>query len=259
MGKQYVKKYEINTVDFDENHRLRAITIINFLQDISTRHYWHALTESGVDDADGFWVIVEWDVNVHYYPERAQFVTVTTEPVYFRKFIAYRRYTIVDEMGRSVATAMSKWAYMSLAIRKQANIPAEIYDVFGVSKDAEKPPKLQKAVQPEVDPIVCHHQVGYNDIDVNGHVNNGAYFHWLMNAIPESMKAARQPSVIQIHYRQEVFKGADVVLSLYASPEQQLSVETNSKADATAQKNDSALLADICEGDRVAVQCVLGW
>ncbi|MBS7526423.1 hypothetical protein KHM83_07015 [Fusibacter paucivorans] len=259
MGKEYVKKYEINTVDFDENHRLRAITIINFLQDISTRHYWHALTESGVDDADGFWVIVEWDVKVHFYPERAQFVTVTTEPIYFRKFIAYRRYTIVDELGRCMATAMSKWAYMSLSIRKQANIPPEIYDVFGVAKDAVKPQKLQKTQQPDVEPIICHHQVGYNDIDVNGHVNNGAYFHWLMNAIPERLKAARQPNGIQIHYRQEVFKGADVVLSLYAAPEQQANTEMNGETDHFAHENGNALLADICESDRVAVQCVLTW
>jgi acyl-ACP thioesterase len=246
MGKKYVKKYEINTVDFDENRRLRAITIINFLQDISTRHYWAALTETGVEDADGFWVIVEWDVKVHFYPERAQVVTVTTEPIYFRKFIAYRKYDIVDASGNCVATAMSKWAYMRLSLHKQANIPSEIYDVFGVEPDAEKPPKLQRMQQPDIEPIVRHHHVGYNDIDVNGHVNNGAYFHWLMNAIPDTLSEARQPEGIQIHYRQEVFKGADVSLSMYVGA-------------GAENENGNALLADICESEHVAVQCALFW
>ena len=249
MGQTYVKKYEINTIDFDMNRHLRAITIINFLQDISTRHYVSALRENNLKDEDGFWVIVEWDVIIKQYPDRAQWLSVLTEPIYFRKFIAYRRYEITDESGQIIATATSKWAYMSIQKHAQTNIPAYIYEMFGVEASAEKPDRLPKLFMPETDAYSFTTRVAYSDIDVNGHVNNGAYFHWLMDAIPEVISEARYPKQIQIHYRNEMFNGEEVRIKLAKAPKQ----------EDLQLIGTQYLVSEIENHEKTAVQCVLSW
>lgn len=249
MGHQYVKNYVINTIDFDENRHLRAITIINFLQDISTCHYNWALAQNQVEDDDGLWVIVEWDVEIVRYPSRTQTLSVMTEPVYFRKFIGHRRYEIKNDQGELLVRGMSKWAYMSASKRAQANIPKEIYSLFGVDEKAEKPPKLVKVKIPDVKASIDRHRVAYSDIDVNGHVNNGAYVHWLMDAIPSEFEKARYPKRLQVHYRNEMFINEEAVIEVYPDV----------LGDDLLLQGDYYLVAEVKGKDQVAVTCVLSW
>jgi len=217
MGAEYVKKYEIRTYDFNEFLQLRAETIMNFLQDISTMHYQEMVRLNAEIDPDGLWVIVDWDVTIHHFPVKVQTLNVLTEPIYFRKFIAYRRYEITNEAGDVIVEAMSKWAYISKEQRRQISIPNEIYRAFDVSPTAIKPKKMVFSEETKHWLAQMHHHSKYSDIDVNGHVNNVAYFRWMIDAIPRDIIENLRPYHIKIQYKKEVFQWEDVNIDVWAS------------------------------------------
>ena len=217
MGAKYIKKYDIRTYDFNEFFQLRAETIMNFLQDISTMHYQEMVRLNAEIDPDGLWVIVDWDVTIHQFPVRVQTLNVITEPIYFRKFIAYRQYEIANEEGDVIVEAMSKWAYISKEQRRQTSIPNEIYRAFDVSPTALKPKKMVFSQETKHWLSQMHHQSKYSDIDVNGHVNNVAYFRWMIDAIPRDIIENLRPHHIKIQYKKEVFQWDDVNIDVWAT------------------------------------------
>jgi len=217
MGVQYVKKYEIRTYDFNEFYQMRAETIMNFLQDISTVHYQETVKLHEDIDPDGLWVIVDWDVTIHKFPNCVQTLNVLTEPIYFRKFIAYRRYQITNEAGEVIVEAISKWAYISKTQRRQASIPIAVYHVFEVSPEAPRPEKIVFSQEIKHWLAQSHHQAKYSDIDVNGHVNNVAYFKWMMDAVPREVIENFRPHRIKIQYKKEVFQWDEVAIDIWVT------------------------------------------
>ena len=128
MGYEFTKKYAIETYDFDRYGKVKITSLMNVLQDISTVHF-NQVTQGRIENSSGIWVIVEWDFNVIAPPEKPCEIMVTTEPIYFRKFIAYRKYTLRDQTNRILGTAISKWAYIDLELRKNTSIPNANRDI----------------------------------------------------------------------------------------------------------------------------------
>ena len=198
----FEKPYELHTFDFDPHKTVRLTTILNYLQDISTVHYRSLF---GKDHDHAVWVIVEWDIHFVSPIEKIQKLTVKTKPTYFRKFIAYRAYEILDQAGKIVCTATSKWAYINYETRKQETIPQVLYERFGVPENSQKPLKLD-----HMDfKIECVEGMTFksrfSDIDINQHVNNVSYLKWALDSLPYEYIKEKSPSRLQVIYKKEVF------------------------------------------------------
>lgn len=213
MGQRFKKNYDIHCYDFDKNAKLKPTTLMNFLQDISTIHFETQTKHLGPEVLNGLWVIVEWRVSMDEMPQEVTTLTVTTEPTYFRKFIAYRQYTIEDAFGRILGTAISKWAYIDLASRKQLNIPKVLNDVFEVAENADKPEKLTFIDLMDSEMQTMQRSSVYSDLDVNHHVNNVTYIRWAVDALGGDVLDHYRVRELQVAFKREVFEGEQVTVS----------------------------------------------
>ncbi len=202
MSTYFEKIYELHTFDFNPHKTVKLSTILNYLQDISTIHY-QSVIDSQHENA--VWVIVEWDIHFIKPIDRMQKLTVRTKPTYFRKFIAYRAYEILDEEGELVCKAISKWAYINYETRRQETIPKSLYERFGVPEHSEKPGRLENM---DFD-ISGEHSLSFksqfSDIDINQHVNNVVYLRWAIDSLPYDFLKEKSPKRLQVAYKKEVF------------------------------------------------------
>ncbi len=213
MGQIYEKKYALNYFDFDKNYKLKPTTLMNFLQDISTLHFGVRTTHLSESELPGLWVIVEWQVDLFEMPATVMDLTVKTEPNYFRKFIAYRRYEIADDKGMQLGQAISKWAYIDPTTRKQINIPKLLNDVFEVDENCEKPGKIEFEEMQGATLDEMTRKSVYSDIDVNHHVNNVTYIKWAIDALGSELLDQYRLKTLKVSFKREVFEGEEVVVS----------------------------------------------
>ena len=212
MGGLFDRKYQLNYFDFDKNYKLKPTTMMNFLQDISTIHFQTMTETISKDVLPGLWVIVEWQITFEQMPKNSGDVLVRTEPIYFRKFIAYRRYEILDTEGQKIGSGVSKWAYIDPESRKQVNIPKVLNEVFGVDEHADKPGKL--AFQSiDTEPIEKLNRTAvYTDIDINKHVNNVTYIRWALDALDSDFLDPFQLLELKVSFKKEVFEKQMVII-----------------------------------------------
>ncbi len=180
MNRRYAYEYTLKTCDFDAFKHLKPTALLYHLQDISTRHF-----ESVIGKRDeGFWVIVAWDIEVYTLKVGLEKVKVITEPLFFRKFVAYRRYEVYAEDGRLIASGTSKWAYLHKTTRAPQTIPKAFSERFGIEEHVK--PKAYKVVKPDAQAVIAsnhHFNIVYSDIDINQHVNNVVYLRWAIDAL----------------------------------------------------------------------------
>ena len=212
MGQVYEKKYALNYFDFDKNYKLKPTTLMNFLQDISTLHFGVRTAHLSEAELPGLWVIVEWQVDLFEMPDTVMDLTVKTEPNYFRKFIAYRRYEIEDNKGKQLGEAISKWAYIDPLSRKQINIPKLLNHVFEVDENCKKPGKVEFEDMEGATLDEMTRTSVYSDIDVNHHVNNVTYIKWAIDALGSELLDRYQLKTLKVSFKREVFEGEAVTV-----------------------------------------------
>jgi len=200
----YKKKYTINPFDYDFSHRVRNVTLMYFLQDISTRHHSSKMAENNLSENKCIWVIVEWNVTFHSDVKEIETVFAQTEVVYFRKFIAYRRHELKDEEGNLLASAISKWAYIDENTKHQVNIPESYYVFFDVEKASKKPEKSNRLSDISCEGHKTLRTAVYSDIDANMHVNNVAYIKWVLDSVGMHQLNQMKPIHFNAFYKKEI-------------------------------------------------------
>ncbi len=250
MGVAYIQEYGLNTYDFDKNGKVRLTSIVNCLQDISTRHFESAV-RNRFEGPLGLWVIVEWKVDIVKMPETAMNIKVTTEPTYFRKFIAYRDYKIEDENGECIGTGVSKWAYLDISSRRQANIPSAFNEIFEVEEGVFKPDRMVISV-PQSKISHSAKIMSYDsDLDVNQHVNNVVYIRWALDALqmsPFAFDEKWNPMALKVNFKKEVFAHTEIEIESFVDE-----MGSNEKRSIHRLKNNQGELSVDMEIDWIKI------
>lgn len=207
MQNAYKKTYLVKTGDLDSNRNLKPTALLGFLQDISTRHFETIIP----DHKKHIWVIVSWELEWTKAFENPEMIKISTKPTFFRKCLAYRSYEICDSQGALMVKARSKWAYLSLETRTQAQIPHYFNDAFDVPVDTCAPIMIKlKKFSTEHSPVEFF-KVYPSDIDMNHHVNNIVYLRWAMDAFLNQEEFLLDRGlflkVLNIQYKKEMTMG----------------------------------------------------
>jgi medium-chain acyl-[acyl-carrier-protein] hydrolase len=240
----YEKVYALKYYDFDKNYRLKPTTLMNFLQDISTLHFETKTADLPEGTLPGLWVIVEWNVTLLNMPRRVMDLTLRTEPTYFRKFIAYRRYEVLSDEGQVIAEGVSKWAYIDPILRKQVNIPKVLNEVFGVPENAEKPAKFEFENMEGALSKETKRKSVYADIDVNDHVNNVTYIGWAIDTLDGRFMSHHALNALKVVFKKEVLE------------DEVVSIQTKIKETAEKAVSDHAI---VDENGALCVQMQFEW
>lgn len=202
------KEYEVHYYEVNHNKEVLFTSLMNYFGDIS--NYQSEQRKVGIEymNEQGIaWVIFKWDINVKRYPKYGEKVKVTTEPFSFRKFYAYRKFTVKDESGNVIVTADSVWMLIDCNKRKPLRITNAMYEAYGLTIEDNEEIKIKKLRSPEEFDGEKHFYVRYSDIDTNNHVNNVNYVAWAIESVPEEIMSNYKLSNVIVTYEKETYYG----------------------------------------------------
>jgi medium-chain acyl-[acyl-carrier-protein] hydrolase len=202
----FERTYPVNVTDADLTGRLSPGSLFNYFQDLAGRHASslgfgreHLMT-SGF-----FWVLSRMTVEIVSLPVQWDEVTVRTWPRGTDTIFALRDFEMFDTHGNRMAGATSSWVIVDYETRRVQRpdkalsfLNARFPDQRALDTNACKIPPI-----PPGEHIVTAMKAKLDDIDINMHVNNARYLHWVMNCYEPEFISSFTPDMIEVNYLAE--------------------------------------------------------
>lgn len=205
------KKIYIGSNDVDSNFELRVSSFFKMMQDIAVEHaeqlnVGHAQTvEKGK-----FWVITRIYLKVNQMPKYRQNVVLKTHPGKTMKFVFPRHFILEDEKGNVLIRAISTWLVLNQSDRRLCLNPFVNNELpYEIHPDELSLP--EKIVHGKLDFIEVR-RVRYNDIDLNGHLNNTKYIDFILDMHDSNFFKNNVVTSLSINYNHELKDGDMVFL-----------------------------------------------
>jgi Acyl-ACP thioesterase len=214
MGKNFTKKYEIHYYEVNSKMRCKLPAIINFLEDIGTQQ--SEQLGVGIDYClknNCGWVFYKYDIKMHKYPVFGETISITTEPVGFKKFYGLRKYFIKDEEENLIGEGTALFFLIDIEKRRPMRIQEEQYNSYGVDGDLDCDISMDKIEKCDEEENIKEFDIRYSDIDSNNHVNNVNYVEWAIEAVPPEVISNYVLTRIKVIFEKETTYGEKISVS----------------------------------------------
>ena len=94
---KYNEKIKIPYYDTDRNHKLKPITILKYLGEISIVHNSKSADINKMESLNFAWMLNRWKVRIDRYPDVKEKITIETWSSGVDRFYATREFLIYDE------------------------------------------------------------------------------------------------------------------------------------------------------------------
>lgn len=206
---QLSREYVLDIGQIDSRHIARPSAIVDFMQDIATRH----ATEMGISgevlgQQNCFWVLSRLKYTLNRPLRFYEKLRVTTIPRKLRGASWYRDFVFETEDGE-VGSAVTVWAIVDLESRRLVR-PQSLGLSFADQETGQT--ETLRAIRAENLEPCFDRVVRYSDIDVNCHLNNVKAVDILSDAFGLEENAARWVSQLQVNYISESTCGTTLSL-----------------------------------------------
>lgn len=208
MGRVFEKQYEINYYNLDNSLKCKITSILDFFCDIGMQQSEELGV--GVDSLTArnlTWVFYKYNINMKRYPRYGEKIRIITDPIGFKKFYAFRDYTILDEGNKVIGEGKSLFFLIDLAKRRPTRIPKDLYEAYGCADEIKDNPTIVDPEKLEEEQYFREFYVRRSDIDSNKHVNNTKYVEWALEVIPDEIVDEYELDNISIVYSKEITYG----------------------------------------------------
>ncbi|MCU0376904.1 MAG: thioesterase [Bacteroidales bacterium] len=206
----YERKYPVNVFDTDIRGRLSPGSLFNYFQDLAGRHA--SLLGFGREHliTNGFfWVLSRMVVKIERMPRTWEEVTIRTWPRGTDAIFALRDLEMFDAGGNRIVGASSSWVIVDLETRKVQRpdralsfLNAQYPGQRALEVNAGKVPALQSNSNK-----LTRLTAQLDDMDINDHVNNARYIHWVTNSYDMEFIGAHIPETVEVNYLSEGHQG----------------------------------------------------
>lgn len=214
--KKAIREYLIRSYEGDTFGNLRIVTLFNIMQDIADFHA--AEMGLGLDFCRSrglAWVGANYHVKITKLPKIHQKIVVQSWPSVEKKLGAIREFLITDENGSELIRASSQWILIDFTKKRPVSLRDHLPDYQIIPERAVETDfeKIENNREPEKK---IEFKIRFDDIDVNGHVNNALYPLWATEALEDNFRKSHTPAEIEIAFRKEGLFGetAEVASSL---------------------------------------------
>jgi len=207
----YEKKITVCYAETGVDGKLKPVSILNYLQDITSEH----TDELGVSALDLLpknlaWVVFKYQINIFTYPSWRDALLIRTWRYPLKNLYELRKYEIYDDTDNLLVSAKCTYILTSLATKKpvrlQNNLPLEMIENKQkvITNDLITLPKL-------TDPdLTRSFTIRMHDLDFNRHVNNSVYLVWGIESVPEEIITTHRPKEITINYLSDSVYGDQI-------------------------------------------------
>ena len=216
----FERKYPVNVFDTDHTGKLSLGSLFNYFQDLAGRHASalgfgreHLMTNGF------FWVLSRLTVEIESLPSSWEEVTLRTWPRGTDSIFAIRDLEMYNEEGRRLAAASSSWVVVDFNTRRVqrpdralSHLNASFPDERALASNASKVPNLPADRHRITDMVATA-----SDIDVNLHVNNARYIHWVGTSYETEFIRTHAPRIVEVNYLSEGYQGDKI--NIITAPE----------------------------------------
>lgn len=212
----YSENLNIKYSEVDTNSALKPFAILNFLQDIASAHAENNnFGYSYLYPKNMMWFVLKYHLEFNEYPVGIQDIKLVTEPRGFSKLFVFRDYDFYRE-DKIIGRASGMWAIIDTKthtmIKPQIAIPDNPRIVPHVRKDDDLEfIKMKTAERIDLSDVF---KVRYNDIDINGHANNGNYIVWALEPLNLEYRNNHYIKTLDIMYKKEANYNEDVFVEV---------------------------------------------
>lgn len=206
----FERKYPVNVFDTDHTGRMSLGSLFNYFQDLAGRHASvlgfgreHLMTNGFI------WALSRMSVEIESLPHSWDDITVRTWPRGTDTIFAIRDLELYDSVGKRIGAASSSWVILDYITRKlqrpdkalsflNATFPETRALPANAAKILALP--LENRKISEMTASLC-------DIDVNLHVNNARYIHWVTGTYETDFITSHAPHTVEVNYLAEGYRG----------------------------------------------------
>lgn len=165
---------------------------------------------ASLNEAHYTWVLSRLAVEMDDMPFQYEPFEIETwvENVY--RLFTDRNFAVLNKDGKKIGYVRSIWAMIDMDTRR----PADLLQLHGghitdyICKDVPCPiERPSRITLRDGGKLVFTHQIVYNDIDINGHVNSVRYIEHVLDLFPLSLYKAKRLHRFEIAYVAESYYG----------------------------------------------------
>ena len=212
MENKYTKTITVKYSETDQNLAMKPYALLNFLQDIASDNAenW-GFGYSFIYPKNYAWFLLKYRMEFDEYPFDVQDLHLTTEPRGYNKLFAYREFELRNNEKR-MGRMFSMWSLVDIDNRSMVPISNIICDnphmtPYEKREDDLIFQKITNMTEPELEK---EFEVRYNDLDVNGHANNGNYIVWAFEPLSFDFKNNHKIKTIDMVFKKEAKFGEEL-------------------------------------------------
>lgn len=211
--KKYSEKITIKYSETDQNLAMKPYALLNFLQDIASKNAEdNGFGYSFIYPKNYAWFLIKYRMEFTDYPFDVQDLTLVTEPRGYNKIFAYRDFEL-KKSDKVIARMASQWSIVDINTRSMVHIGNTLNDnpnmpLLEKREDDLKYDKIPLITTPD---ITKDFEVRYNDLDVNGHANNGNYIVWGFEPLSFEFKNSHKIKILDMVFKKEAKYGEKFV------------------------------------------------
>ncbi len=209
----YEEKITIKYSETDQNLAMKPFALLNFLQDIASKNAEDlGFGYSFIHPKNYAWFLIKYRMEFDEYPCNIQELTLKTEPRGYNKLFAYRDFELFR--GEKLLGRMhSMWSIVDIDSRSIVPVKNVIPEdpnmaPFEKREDDLSFGKISTITNPSLEK---EFEVRYNDLDVNGHANNGNYIVWAFEPLSFDFKNTHKIKTVDMIYKKEAKYGEKLV------------------------------------------------
>lgn len=205
MENKYSEYIAVKFSETEYNHSLKPYALLNYLQDIADKNAEDlGFGVSYLSKKDYAWFLIKYHMEFNDYPIDKKDLLLITEPRGYKKLFSYRDFSLKSEY-KVIGNIVSEWAIIDTNKHSLVNIGAALED------NPNMPPYTLRENDLSFDKIPKFSEfektkdfmVRYNDLDKNGHANNGNYIIWAFETIDLEFKSTHKIKTLDIIFKKE--------------------------------------------------------
>jgi len=212
----FEKTLEVKYSDMEHDLTLKPYALLNFLQDLASENAeMMGFGYSSMYHRNLGWFLIKYRMEFYDYPIGCYKIRLKTQSRGYNRLFAYRDFEIYDG-EKLLGRVASMWSVVDLNTKTlipiaQAFAENSAMPLFSKKEDDLAFGKIEALKNSD------YHgdfKVRYNDLDVNGHTNNGNYIIWALEPLSYGFRKQHKLEVLDIVFKKEIKYGERLVSML---------------------------------------------
>ncbi|MBQ7764217.1 hypothetical protein IJ384_02485 [bacterium] len=208
----YKENITVKYSEIDHNKAMKPFALLNFLQDIASKNAEdYGFGYSYMNPKNYAWFLIKYRMEFEDYPFDVQDLVLKTEPRGYNRLFAFRDFELFKG-EKLLGRVHSMWSVVDIESRSMVAVSNAIPDnPYMVAFEKREDDLSFSKIAPLTSfNLKQEFEVRYNDIDVNGHANNGNYIVWAFEPLSYEFKTNHKIKNIDMVFKKEAKLGENL-------------------------------------------------